>query len=141
MLTIGGGVCWTWLNLHQKQLNQNDAKPIYNQNTMIITPTQTLTNDQKASYIFYFETTNTETAKKILSIKKSDTGKLFKVNIGTLIILDLGNGKYQISYDSLQNIFEGAGSKTRPIHLPMNAKGAFRIKNAGTGKIIVIEKR
>ncbi len=102
-------------------------------------PTPTLAPGQKAIYTFYIQATTYTTSDKGLELEQSDTGKMFTVDIGTLIIVNFGRvSKFHVSASSPQAIFTNFG---RPaiIHLPNNALGAFRVYRAGLGTINVTE--
>ncbi len=101
-------------------------------------PTLTLAPGQKAICTYYIQATSHETSPKGLALTLTDSGKTFTVDIGTLLILYCKAHNFHISASSSQDIFEGAGSKNYPIHLPLNAKGAFRVIRAGFGIIQVI---
>lgn len=102
-------------------------------------PTPTLAPGQKAIYTFYIQATSHTTDHSELVLTPSDTGKMFTADIGTLIILYFGMGIFHISHSSTHDIFEASGSKSNPIHLPLNSIGAFNIIRSGYGKITVIE--
>ena len=102
-------------------------------------PTPTLASGQKATYTFYFQVTSHTTTDKALELKQADTGKVFTVDIGTLIIVNFGRvSKFHISSSSSQAIFTNLG-RPEIIHLPNNALGAFRVYRAGVGTINVTE--
>jgi len=100
-------------------------------------PTLTFTPGQKAICTYYIQAISHEASPKGLALTQADSGKTFTVDIGTLLILYCKVHNFYISTSSPQDIFEGAGSPTLPIHLPANAIGAFRVIRAGLGTIQV----
>ncbi len=104
-----------------------------------LAPTPTLAPGQKAIYTFYIQATSHKADGKALNLTQTNTGKIFTVDIGTLISLNFGVGKFRIATSSPQDIFESAGSQKRPIHLPLNTIGAFRVIRTGFGTVTVIE--
>ncbi len=102
-------------------------------------PTPTLAPGQKAIYTFYIQTTSHTTSRKVLSLKQSDTGKMFTVDIGTFISLDFGVvGRFHVSLSSPQDIFKCIGSECLPHSSPENSISSFWVSHAGYGTIKVI---
>lgn len=113
--------------------------PTFNPANFALTPTPTLAPGQKAIYSFYIQATSTITKSKGIDLTQSDTGKVFTVDIGTLLIVNFGRvGKSHVSALSPQAIFTNYG-RPETIHLPNNALGAFRVYRAGFGTIRVTE--
>ncbi len=103
-------------------------------------PTSTLAPGQKAIYTFYIQATSHETSPKGFSLKQSDTGKTFTVDVGTFISLDFGVvGKFHVSLSSPQNIFKCVGSECLPHSSPENSITSFWVSRAGYGTITVTE--
>ncbi len=102
-------------------------------------PTPTLALGQKAIYTFYIQATSHKTSNGELTLNTPDTGKIFTVDIGTLILVNFGRvGKFHVSASSPQTIFTSF-DRPETIHLPNNALGAFRIYRSGFGTLTVIE--
>ncbi len=100
-------------------------------------PTPTLAPNQKAIYTFYMQTTIHQTSPKGLILHQSDTGKVYTVDIGTVIFIGFGGDNYRISSSSPQGIFEVPKGE---VHLPANAMGLFRVIRVGFGTITVTEE-
>lgn len=73
----------------------------------MIVPTPTLAPGQKAIYTFYIHATSHKTSYKGLGIHSSDSGKIFIVDMGTLVDVDFGRiGNFHVTVTSPQNIFQ-----------------------------------
>jgi hypothetical protein len=114
--------------------------PTLNPKSFLLTPTPTLAPKQKAVYTFYIQATSNKTNRKGLGIKQSDTGKVFTVDIGTLVIVNFGRvGKFQVSVSSPQDIFKCVGAECLPHSSPSNAIFSSWVSHEGFATITVVE--
>ncbi len=140
LVSVGALIVFSGLFLSKIQFSQRQSEKPLPAPTVppTLIPTPTLAPSQKAICTYYIQAMSHETSPKWLALTQTDSGKTFTVDIGTLLILYCKAYNFHFSTSSPQDIFEGAGSKNNPIHLPLNAICAFRVIRAGFGMIHVI---
>jgi hypothetical protein len=104
-----------------------------------VPPAPTPAPGQKAIYTFYIRATSHESSpRKAIALTQADTGNVFSVDAGTLILLRFAPGKFTVSTSSPQDMFKCVGSECLPHSSPGNTIAAFWV-HAGSGTIQVVE--